>query len=114
MKAHCLRQLQWSRATFGEGRKVEGICDHVEKELTEIRWKPTDLEEWIDLMTLAMDGATRCAAENNPGMLNSQVALLVQNEFERKHMKNVNRDWPAIEDQVQGKAVEHVRSQEEA
>lgn len=52
-------QREWSDKTFGTGLRTEGICKHIEKELNEIRANPTSLEEWIDVVILALDGAWR-------------------------------------------------------
>ena len=53
------RQKDWSLATFGEGKRTEGLCRHIESELQEIRVAPDDLMEWIDVIILALDGAWR-------------------------------------------------------
>lgn len=53
------RQIAWSRRTFGEAKRTEGICRHIEKELGEIREDPSDLSEWVDVVILAMDGYWR-------------------------------------------------------
>lgn len=56
------RQRQWSRKTFGEGKRTIGILAHIRKELAEIEAKPDDLEEWIDVVILALDGSGGTAA----------------------------------------------------
>jgi hypothetical protein len=53
------RHIEWSRKTFGEGRRVHGLCTHIESELAEIKADPGDLMEWIDVVILALDGAWR-------------------------------------------------------
>jgi len=53
------RQREWSRKTFGEGRRTEGVCKHIESELAEIRSDPADVKEWVDVIILAMDGYWR-------------------------------------------------------
>ena len=52
-------QKEWSIRTFGNGKRVEGICRHIEKELEEVRSNPSDVYEWIDIVILALDGAWR-------------------------------------------------------
>lgn len=48
-------QREWSAKTFGIGLRTVGICKHIRKELLEIEAEPYDLDEWIDVMILAMD-----------------------------------------------------------
>jgi hypothetical protein len=59
LKDYLLRQKDWSERAFGEGRRTEGICKHIEKELAEIRAYPEDIMEWVDVAILALDGAWR-------------------------------------------------------
>lgn len=98
------RQRRFSRETFGESKRTEGILSHISKEVEEVRANPDDLSEWIDLIILACDGAMR------RGFTPYQVcqALLA------KLAKNIARQWPknsrtAPEDE----AVEHVRGGEQ-
>lgn len=58
-RAHIQRQRAFSQKTFGPGQRVKGLCSHIRKELREIEKAPTDLEEWIDVIILALDGAWR-------------------------------------------------------
>ena len=53
------RQWLWSRDTFGNGRRTGGVIQHIRKELNEIEQKPDDLEEWVDVIILALDGFWR-------------------------------------------------------
>ena len=53
------RQIAWSYKTIGPGKRTKGITAHIRKELLEIEAAPDDLEEWIDVMILAIDGAWR-------------------------------------------------------
>lgn len=53
------RAMEWSEKTFGPGMRTEGITAHIRKELLEIEEDPNSLEEWIDVMILAFDGAWR-------------------------------------------------------
>jgi hypothetical protein len=94
------RQRKWSRKTFGPGPRTIGIRNHILKELAEIIAEPTDLEEWIDVVILALDGAWR--AGHNPATI---VAML-----ERKQAINFKRKWPLPGPQDQ--ATEHIRDQE--
>lgn len=36
LEAHLLRQLAFSRATFGPGMRIAGVSDHIRKELAEV------------------------------------------------------------------------------
>ncbi len=55
--AHLYRQREFSLRTFGPGPRTAGVIDHIRKELREIEADPLDLEEWIDVVLLAFDGA---------------------------------------------------------
>jgi hypothetical protein len=90
-------QRNWSSRTFGAGRRTEGLCRHIEKELAEIRSKPDDLEEWIDVVLLAMDGAWRA------GYTAAQVAEALT----AKQLKNHARKWDV---RGQDEPCEHVRN----
>lgn len=53
-------QITWSRETFGDGERLEGLCQHIESEVEEVRaCNGEDLYEWIDVIILALDGAWR-------------------------------------------------------
>jgi hypothetical protein len=52
--------IPFSRKTFGAGMRTEGLCRHLEKEIAEVRAKPNDVKEWIDIIILGLDGAWRC------------------------------------------------------
>jgi hypothetical protein len=55
------KQIPFSKDAYGPGYRYKGVLDHIEKEIKEIRENPDDLEEWIDILILALDGAWRCA-----------------------------------------------------
>jgi hypothetical protein len=91
------RQAEWSNRTFGAGWRTKGIVEHIRKELLEILADPGDLEEWIDVMILAMDGYWR--AGGNP--------LDLMRRLQEKQNKNFARQWPT--QMPEDKAVEHIR-----
>ena len=93
-------QIEFSEKTFGPGERTEGILDHIRKELKEIEAQPNDLEEWIDLITLAFDGAWRI------GYTPEEICAVLAHKLK----KNKKRDWPDWRDAEPGKAIEHVRS----
>lgn len=94
------RQQGWSARTFGPGCRTLGVTAHIEKELAEIRAKPHDLSEWVDVIILAMDGYWRHGGDPQTLMTALQA----------KQDKNFARKWPAWTSQDQ--AVEHVRDGE--
>lgn len=102
---HLQRQRRFSFTTFGPprcalgGHNTDGVQDHIRKELVEIEEHPNDLEEWIDLVILAFDGALRAGYQPHDIV----AALLF------KQAKNENRKWPTWQGTTPGKAIEHVR-----
>lgn len=79
-------QIEWSRKTFGNKKRTIGITKHIRKELDEILNDPDGLEEWIDVVILALDGAWR--AGYSP--------LDIVRQLEIKQEINFNRKWPPI------------------
>lgn len=69
------RHIKWSRATFGKGKFTQRLTNHIRKELREIEAAPTDLEEWIDVLILGLDGAWRAghSAEEITLMLEAKL-----------------------------------------
>lgn len=101
--AHIERQRDWSLRTFGPAdRGVAGVIDHIRKELKEIEAAPADLEEWVDVIILAIDGAHR--AGHSPQAIAGGIAA--------KQAKNEARQWPDWRTIEPGKAIEHVRALE--
>lgn len=78
------RAREWSRKTFGEGMRTEGVINHIKSELKEIKKDPKALEEWIDVAILAFDGASRA------GYSPAEIALGIEAKYE----KNFLREWP--------------------
>jgi len=102
LKDYLSKQIVFSSATFGPGPRTDGVLDHIRKELIEIEEQPDDLEEWIDVTMLALDGAWRA------GYTPQQIV----DQLEAKLKKNMSRDWPDWRTADQGKAIEHVRVSE--
>lgn len=94
-----ITQIDWSRRTFGEGKRTAGITAHIAKELDEIRADPSDLTEWIDVIILAMDGYWR-----HGGM----PANLLE-DIRRKQAINLARRYP--KPTTQDEPVEHIRDE---
>lgn len=99
------RQFLWSFRTFGPAANTESICSHIEQELTEIRKNPKDLEEWIDIIILGLDGALRCQGAGKV------VADDIRDALELKLEKNKRRSWIIPTDPTQ--PIEHDRTKEE-
>lgn len=78
-------KVAWSRATFGPGHR-RGVIDHIRSELAEIDACPSDLTEWIDVVLLAMDGASRSAGADGVAF----VAAMIE-----KQRRNECRTWPS-------------------
>ena len=94
---HLNRQREFSLRTFGPGDRVAGVLDHIRKEILEVESNPTDLEEWIDIVMLALDGAWRA------GYSSEQIARQLQDKL----AKNESREWPDWRTAKPGKAIEH-------
>lgn len=99
--AHIERQRDWSAKTFGPGFR-RGTIDHIRKELEEIEADPLDLNEWVDVIILALDGAWRA------GHAPQQILDAIQ----QKQAKNEGRTWPDWRTQPLDQAIEHDRTGE--
>lgn len=100
IEEYYVKQIEWSKKTFGDGKRTKGLIEHITKELKEIEDKPYDLEEWIDVVVLGMDGFWR-----HGGRAEDFMMLL-----QRKQVKNFARKWP--EPKSEDEAVEHIREEE--
>ena len=121
--AHLTRQFVFSKATFGPGPRAEGVLNHMEKEIAEVRkelirmaendvtssgWSAV-AEEWVDLVILSLDGLTRSVAGTSKTMPADQVAIISTDMILRKQSKNELRIWPDWRTADPDKAIEHVR-----
>jgi hypothetical protein len=105
LAAYLSDQREFSAKTFGGGARLRGIAEHIQKELIEVIEACSQqeaLEEWCDIVILALDGAWRA------GFTPEQVC----EQLRRKQAINRTRRWqvPIGEDH----AIEHVRSENEA
>jgi len=99
--AHLRRQRDWSERTFGPGERVAGVTAHIEKECAEVRAEDDRhkrLEEWIDIQTLALDGAWR------DGFSPEEIIAMIQ----YKQFKNEHRKWPDWRTVAKGQPIEHI------
>lgn len=99
LEKHLQRQYDWSLSTFGPGPRSAGVIKHIEKELYEVAENPDDVEEWIDVVILALDGAMR------QGYTPKEVAKAL----EAKQAKNETRKWPDWREFTEGEAIEHIK-----
>lgn len=100
LEAHLQRQAEFSARTFGPGARVEGVTDHIAKELKEVRDSGGDLKEWVDVIILGFDGAWRSGA--TPAQIIEAIVA--------KQTKNEGRTWPDWRTAEPGKAIEHDRA----
>ncbi len=96
---HLNRQKEFSERTFGPGARTKGLVDHIRKELKEIEAEPFELDEWIDVVILALDGAWRA------GYAPEEICAGLM----RKQIKNEFRNWPDWRTAPVDKAIEHER-----
>lgn len=100
------RQIAFSIKTWGPPDKFgipfngRATVGHIRKELEEVLRKPHDLEEWIDIVLLALDGAMRAGHTPN------QVVAGLEGKFE----KNTKRKWPDWRKCPPDKGIEHDRT----
>lgn len=99
--SHLRRQADFSLRTFGPGMRLQGVLDHIRKELFEVEESGGALSEWVDVVLLALDGAWR--AGNTPAQIADAIAA--------KQTKNQSRTWPDWRTAEPGKAIEHVRTE---
>ena len=97
LEEHLERQIDFSFRTFGPGNRTEHVLDHISKELQEIKEAPLDLEEWIDVVLLSLDGAWRT------GSSPKQITAMLNYKLD----KNINRDWPDWRTLSENEAITH-------
>ena len=108
---HLCRQISWSRHTFGPDVRP-GVVDHIRKELKEIEASDyLDLEEWIDVVILGLDGAWR-SLEGTAYTGDLAKADAIISMLALKQQKNEHRVWPDWRTADRSKAIEHDRSTE--
>lgn len=111
LEQHLLRQMAFSRATFGPGDRRQGVVDHIRKELLEVLAEDLPdgaAKEWVDVVILALDGLTRCLRAD--GMDPDAVARTTCMMIRHKQARNEGRDWPDWRTADPTRAIEHVRT----
>ncbi len=124
-KQHLIRQIVFSKSTFGPGTRQKGVLDHIRKELVEVEKSNGSPAEWVDVVILALDGLTRELRANGmhiqPGLGQlsghyidnvEKVAAMACALIEQKQSRNEDRNWPDWRTMSENKAIEHDRSQE--
>lgn len=89
----------WTLRLPGPGQRLLGTLDHLRKELAEVEADPGDVEEWCDILLLAMQGALRQghSAQRLLGALHRKLTVVE------------GRDYPDWRTADPDKAIEHVR-----
>jgi hypothetical protein len=97
--SHLEDQIEFSCNAFGPDYSYKRIVDHLFKEIKEIQTDPNNLEEWIDVVLLALDGAWRS------GHSPEQVVQGLSDKLDI--IKNrIYPDWRTADPD---KAIEHIR-----
>jgi K+-transporting ATPase c subunit len=116
-----MRQMAFSKATYGPGARTNGVLDHIKKEVEEVRENGGSAEEWVDLVILSLDGLTRqlsfCNEKTDQTKRVSTSADISEaacNMIVEKQDRNENRSWPDWRTADLEKAIEHDRTQETA
>lgn len=85
--------IAWSLKTFGAGLRTKGITNHIRSELEEIEERPARLEEWIDVIILAIDGAWRTG--HGPKEIVGALEAKQQINFRRRFPRPESEDQPS-------------------
>ncbi len=103
-------QIKWSKKTFGDGHRVEGIIEHIRREFLEVEdtvYAEKATKEWIDIVILAFDGAWRsyygCKFGGDEDELPEKITKLLIG----KQRENLKRKYPVPTSQDE--PVEHKR-----
>lgn len=99
-------QRAWSDEAFGPGKRTAGVLDHISKEIVEVSDSDGALDEWADIIILALDGASRAAVDEGRSVADVLRAVA------DKQALNERRTWPDWRTQDTDKAIEHDRTGE--
>jgi hypothetical protein len=106
LEQYLFDHILWSGITFGEGPRTEGLLKHIAKECLEVHQAiPDNLEEWVDIIILAIDGATRSVYKDDPLKAAQTVAWYLRRKLE----KNEKRKWPPLGQKSQDEPIEHIK-----
>lgn len=113
LRQHLIRQMAFSKATYGPGTRTNGVLDHLSKEIEEVRESSGSADEWVDLVILSLDGLTRQLSFCNEGdkrtKPSADIADMACRMIVGKQDRNENRNWPDWRTMSADKAIEHVR-----
>lgn len=106
LRQHLIRQMAFSHATFGPGKRTAGVADHIRKELAEVEESGGSPDEWVDVVILALDGLTRSLAyatgsRGDP----DKAARQACDTIIFKQSRNESRTWPDWRAQSQDRAI---------
>ena len=111
LEGHLTRQIVFSTATFGPGKRTKGVIDHIRKELVELEATSGSPAEWVDVVILALDGLTRACKAEHVDYPAEAAASAAVGFILRKQQRNELRTWPDWRTAPLDKAIEHVRGQ---
>ena len=86
LESYIKKQIPWSKETFGYKGvqdRVDSTIAHIKMELDEAAADPADVEEWADIIILALDAAWRAGATPEE----------IANTLEQKQKINFARKW---------------------
>lgn len=109
LEAHLVRQMAFSRATFGPGARTKGVCDHIRKELEEIEESEGSPGEWVDAVILSLDGLTRSLRKIFPDATPEYISRRAVDYIIGKQGHNEARDWPDWRKFTEDQAIKHIR-----
>jgi hypothetical protein len=131
--AHLYRQRAFSRATFGPGRRVAGVSDHIRRELAEFAKASEAAEAAQEAESEALattlgpiPGSIAKEAKDTRDALAAEAADVIllsldlawragleperiARAVKEKQDRNELRDWPDWRTQPADKAIEHTR-----
>jgi len=86
-------QRKFSLSAFGPEPRLEGVLDHLKKELQEVQAATLDVTEWADCFLLGIDGAMRAGGHEDwidSHMMGGDVpaALVWKNAFDVQTLQN--------------------------
>jgi len=90
MDNYLQEQYQWSIATFGSGKCTQGLISHIIDELNKVVERPDDMEEWIDVAMLALDGALRLSRRK--GREHEEVMECLWHKLAINHRRQWNKE----------------------
>lgn len=104
-------QLEWSDETFGPERHDEGMFDHLEEEFEELKERPDDVTEAIDIIFLCAHHAMNVLREM--GVADEDLGATLESFWVAKFNKNKRREWPDWRTADRTKGIKHVKGIED-